>query len=155
MVIRQNRGSSYAVIVLPGQCSYTSPGTKSSRWRPKGRSGVVIAPDPRSATRRSTSRSGPFRAIPCGKGTVGNLAAMPTADLSAAADAVELAARVVEQGTQALADGGGPDVDQALGYDLAHPAAAVETARAMLDYGPKGDPEAANRMAERRGGETR
>src|SRR3546814_3713706 len=70
----QNRWSSYSVIVLPGQCLYTSPGTKSSRWRPKGRSCVVIAPDPRSATRRSTSRSGPFRAIPCRKGTVGNLA---------------------------------------------------------------------------------
>src|SRR3546814_9687657 len=51
----QNRWSSYSVIVLPGQCLYTSPGTKSSRWRPKGRSCVVIAPDPRSATVRSTS----------------------------------------------------------------------------------------------------
>src|SRR3546814_17921694 len=66
---------------------------------------------------------------------------MPTADLSAAADAVELAARVVEQGTQALADGGGPAVAQALGYDLAHAAAPAENARAMLDYGTKGDHE--------------
>ena len=38
IVIMQNRWSSYSVIVLPGQCLYTSPTTKSSRWRPKGRS---------------------------------------------------------------------------------------------------------------------
>ena len=68
---------------------------------------------------------------------------MPTADLSAAADALELAAQVVSQGTKTLAAGAGPDVDQILGYDLAHAAAAVEAARAMLEYGAHGDTEAA------------
>jgi (2S)-methylsuccinyl-CoA dehydrogenase len=66
---------------------------------------------------------------------------MPTADLTAAADVVELASRVVEQGTRTLAAGGGVDVDQVLGYDLAHAAAAVETSRAMLGYGALGDVE--------------
>ena len=32
---------------------------------------------------------------------------------------------------------GGPDAHQVLAYDLAHAAAAVETARAMLDYGER------------------
>jgi (2S)-methylsuccinyl-CoA dehydrogenase len=67
---------------------------------------------------------------------------MSTANLTAAADAVELASQVVRQGTATLAAGGGPDADQVLGYDLAHAAAAVETARAMLDYGSQGDLEA-------------
>jgi (2S)-methylsuccinyl-CoA dehydrogenase len=61
-----------------------------------------------------------------------------SADLTAAAEVVALARQVVEQGTQALAAGGGVDVDQVLGYDLAHAAAAVETASAMLDYGALG-----------------
>lgn len=67
---------------------------------------------------------------------------MSTADLTAAADAVELASQVVQQGVATLAAGGGPDADQVLGYDLAHAAAGVETARAMLDYGNQGDLEA-------------
>jgi hypothetical protein len=44
MVMRQKRWSSYSVIVLPGQWRYTSPGTKSSRYRPNGRSYTVTAP---------------------------------------------------------------------------------------------------------------
>jgi (2S)-methylsuccinyl-CoA dehydrogenase len=68
---------------------------------------------------------------------------MSTADLTAAADVVELARTVVRSGSQMLAKGGGPDVDQVLGYDLAHAGAAVETAAAMLEYGAKGDLEAA------------
>ena len=68
---------------------------------------------------------------------------MVAADLTAAADVVELARTVVDAGTRALKAGGGPDVDQVLGYDLAHAAAAVETARSMLDYGALGDSEAA------------
>jgi (2S)-methylsuccinyl-CoA dehydrogenase len=68
---------------------------------------------------------------------------MSTADLTAAADVVELARTVVRTGAQTLAKGGGPDVDQLLGYDLAHAGAAVETAAAMLEYGAKGDLEAA------------
>ena len=67
---------------------------------------------------------------------------MSTADLTAAADVVELARTVVDAGAQTLAKGGGPDVDQVLAYDLAHAGAAVETAAAMLEYGAKGDLEA-------------
>ena len=68
---------------------------------------------------------------------------MTAADLTAAAAAVELARSVVHTGTRTLKAGGGPDVDQVLAYDLAHAGAAVETARAMLDYGSLGDIEAA------------
>ncbi|MFZ6005189.1 MAG: acyl-CoA dehydrogenase family protein [Actinomycetota bacterium] len=68
---------------------------------------------------------------------------MSTPDLAAAAEAVELARSVVRKGTETLAAGGGPDVDQVLGYDLAHAGAAVETASAMLDYGTHGEVEAA------------
>jgi (2S)-methylsuccinyl-CoA dehydrogenase len=67
---------------------------------------------------------------------------MAAADLTAAADVVELARAVVHQGTKTLRAGGGPDVDQVLAYDLAHAGAAVETARSMLDYGSLGDAEA-------------
>jgi (2S)-methylsuccinyl-CoA dehydrogenase len=67
---------------------------------------------------------------------------MVTADLTAAADVVELARSTVEAGTRTLKAGGGPEVDQVLAYDLAHAAAAVETARSMLDYGALGDVEA-------------
>jgi len=68
---------------------------------------------------------------------------MASADLTAAADVVELARRVVRQGTTTLKTGGGPDADQVLAYDLAHAGAAVETARSMLDYGALGEVEAA------------
>ena len=68
---------------------------------------------------------------------------MATADLTAAGAVVELARQVVQQGAKTLHAGGGPDVDQVLGYDLAHASAAVETASAMLEYGGKGDLEAA------------
>jgi (2S)-methylsuccinyl-CoA dehydrogenase len=68
---------------------------------------------------------------------------MTTPDLEAAADAVELARGVVRSGTQALAAAGPIDDNQVLAYDLAHAAAAVETARSMLDYGAKGGTEAA------------
>jgi (2S)-methylsuccinyl-CoA dehydrogenase len=68
---------------------------------------------------------------------------MSTPDLTAAADVVELARSVVRAGTRTLAGVGGPDVNQVLGYDLAHAGAAVETASAMLDYGSLGDVEAA------------
>src|SRR5688572_26916675 len=67
---------------------------------------------------------------------------MSTADLTAAAEVVELARRVVDAGTRTFKAGGGPDEDQVLGYDLAHAAAAVETARSMLDYGAHGELEA-------------
>lgn len=69
--------------------------------------------------------------------------AQPRADLTTAASVVEIASGVVERGTGRLASGGGPDVHQVLAYDLAHAAAAVETARSLIDYGAKGDAEAA------------
>jgi (2S)-methylsuccinyl-CoA dehydrogenase len=68
---------------------------------------------------------------------------MTTPDLEAAAEAVELARGVVRSATGALAAAGSIDDNQVLAYDLAHAAAAVETARSMLDYGAKGDVEAA------------
>ena len=64
-------------------------------------------------------------------------------DLAAAADVIEIASGVVGIGVRHLAANGGPEVHQVLAYDLAHSAAQVETARAMLDYGAKGDLEAA------------
>ena len=66
----------------------------------------------------------------------------PTPDLTRAAEATELARRVVEQGVRTLASLGGPDDQQVLAYDLAHSAAAVETARSLADYGSKGNAEA-------------
>jgi len=68
---------------------------------------------------------------------------MTAADLKAATAAVDLAHTVVGQGVRHLAGTGGPDAHQVLAYDLAHSAAVVETARSMLDYGAKGDDEAA------------
>lgn len=59
-------------------------------------------------------------------------------DLNAAADAVSLAGQVVTAGTTALAGSSGTDADQTVTYDLAHAAAAVATAQAMLDYGARG-----------------
>jgi len=67
---------------------------------------------------------------------------MTTPDLQAAASVIDLAQRVVGRGVRHLAEIGGPDQHQVLAYDLAHAAAAVETARSMLDYGAKGDVEA-------------
>jgi (2S)-methylsuccinyl-CoA dehydrogenase len=64
-------------------------------------------------------------------------------DLTAAASVIELAQRVVGRGVRELAANGSVDQDQVLAYDLAHASAAVETARSMLDYGAKGELEAA------------
>src|SRR5215217_939827 len=57
IVIMQNRWSSYSVIVLPGQCLYTSPTTKSSKWRPNGRSFVVIGIETTGASGPDPKRS--------------------------------------------------------------------------------------------------
>jgi (2S)-methylsuccinyl-CoA dehydrogenase len=67
---------------------------------------------------------------------------LPTADLVAAADTIEIAGNVVGKGIRHLAAGGGPDQHQVLAYDIAHAAAQVAAARSMLDYGAKGDLEA-------------
>jgi (2S)-methylsuccinyl-CoA dehydrogenase len=64
---------------------------------------------------------------------------VPEADLSAARDAVQAARDVVDGAARTL----GTDIDsrQVVAYDIAHAAAAMELAQAMLDYGEKGDLE--------------
>jgi (2S)-methylsuccinyl-CoA dehydrogenase len=58
----------------------------------------------------------------------------PTApDLAGAADAVDLAQRLVDQAGAAVRDGGGIDANQVVAYDVAHAAAAVATGGATLD----------------------
>lgn len=70
------------------------------------------------------------------------MTASATPDLRRAAEVVALVSNVVGKGVHHLAATGGPDVHQVLAYDLAHSAAAVETARSLLDYGAKGATEA-------------
>ena len=67
--------------------------------------------------------------------------ALPAPDLAAAAKVIDLADGVVGAAAKHLAATGGPDVQQVLAYDLAHAAAQVATARALLDYGAKGEIE--------------
>jgi (2S)-methylsuccinyl-CoA dehydrogenase len=62
------------------------------------------------------------------------------ADLSAARDAVHAAKEVVTGAARTL--GGDIDERQVVAYDIAHAAAGMELAHAMLDYGEKGDLEA-------------
>ena len=64
-------------------------------------------------------------------------------DLAAAAGLVDLADRVIAGALAALRDGGGPDANQVFAYDIAHAGSAAATARTLLDYGAKGDTEAA------------
>lgn len=63
-------------------------------------------------------------------------------DLQSAATVIGIARQMVDTATARLAAAGGPDKNQTLAYDLAHVAAAVETARSLIDYGAKGDIEA-------------
>ncbi len=70
------------------------------------------------------------------------MTAIAVPDLPAAADAIDLADRVVGKAVRHLAAAGGPDVHQVLAYDLAHAASGVATARSLLDYGAKGEVEA-------------
>jgi len=65
---------------------------------------------------------------------------VPEADLSAARDAADAARDVVDGAARAL--GGDIDARQVVAYDIAHAAAAIELAQAMLDYGDEGDLEA-------------
>jgi (2S)-methylsuccinyl-CoA dehydrogenase len=69
-------------------------------------------------------------------------AEVSTADLIAAGETIGLAEDVVGKAVHHLAASGGPDRHQVLAYDLAHAAAQVAAAKAMLDYGAKGDLEA-------------
>jgi (2S)-methylsuccinyl-CoA dehydrogenase len=80
--------------------------------------------------------------FPTGNRAVVALPAMP-ADLPAATAAVETAAAMVATAARHLAANGGVDANQAIAYDLAHATSAIESARAMLDYGARGDVEAA------------
>ncbi|HUJ65746.1 MAG TPA: acyl-CoA dehydrogenase family protein [Acidimicrobiales bacterium] len=72
---------------------------------------------------------------------------MPVAppDLSAATEAVSMTRSVIDRAAAHLAAQGRDAIDrnQAVAYDLAHSAAAVETARAALAYGAHGPVEAA------------
>jgi (2S)-methylsuccinyl-CoA dehydrogenase len=70
------------------------------------------------------------------------MTAIAAPDLPAAADAIDLADRLVGRAVRQLAASGGPDVHQVLAYDIAHAASGVATARSLLDYGAKGDVEA-------------
>ena len=65
---------------------------------------------------------------------------MTAPDLNAAAAAVELAAGVCISAATTLA-GRSLDDHQQVAYDLAHAASAVESSRALLDYGGKGELE--------------
>ena len=67
-----------------------------------------------------------------------------TPDLDAAAHAVGIASSVVGAGASRLAENGPGAIDdnQAVAYDVAHAAAAVETAKAAIDYGRLGPVEA-------------
>jgi (2S)-methylsuccinyl-CoA dehydrogenase len=67
---------------------------------------------------------------------------MTAPDLDAASAAVEATRQVVQAGLVHIAETGSVDDDQVVAYDLAHAAAAVETARTLLGYGAHGDTEA-------------
>ena len=62
--------------------------------------------------------------------------------LAGAAEAVELAQRLVDEACGAVRAHGGIDANQVVAYDVAHAAAAVATARAALEYGGHGETEA-------------
>ena len=66
----------------------------------------------------------------------------PAPDLAGAADAVDLAQRLVDPACESVRDRGGIDDNQVVAYDVAHAAAAVATARATLEYGALGEVEA-------------
>ena len=64
-----------------------------------------------------------------------------TPDLQTAATVISTASGMVDTAIASLVAKGGPDSNQTLAYDIAHVAAAVETARSLLDYGAKGTVE--------------
>jgi (2S)-methylsuccinyl-CoA dehydrogenase len=67
---------------------------------------------------------------------------MVAPDLNAAAAAVKLAKAVTDGAARHLAGLGDLDAHQVIAYETAHASAAVENARAIVDYGAKGDVEA-------------
>ena len=68
----------------------------------------------------------------------------PAPDLESAAAAVEVARSLVERGASHLASLGAASLDdhQAVAYDVAHSAAAAETATSAIEYGRRGPVEA-------------
>ena len=70
------------------------------------------------------------------------LVGISESDLLAVSDAIDLAASVVDSGICTLTANGGPDANQVLAYDVAHAAAQIAAARALLDYGSRGTIEA-------------
>jgi (2S)-methylsuccinyl-CoA dehydrogenase len=68
-------------------------------------------------------------------------------DLAAATAAVEHARRTIERAARHLASSGGVDANQTAAYDLAHAAAGVEIAKAVLGYGNHGGTEARHACA--------
>ena len=64
-------------------------------------------------------------------------------DLTTAATIVESTSQLLRRATKHLAETGGPERQQVLAYDLAHASSALETARSLIDYGAKGEVEAA------------
>ncbi|MEZ5379979.1 MAG: acyl-CoA dehydrogenase family protein [Acidimicrobiales bacterium] len=67
---------------------------------------------------------------------------MTTPDLQDAANAITVASDVITTAVRTLAETSSIDADQVLAYDIAHATAAIQTAKAMLDYGAKGEIEA-------------
>ncbi|MCB0976876.1 MAG: acyl-CoA/acyl-ACP dehydrogenase [Acidimicrobiales bacterium] len=66
---------------------------------------------------------------------------MTAPDLASAASVIEQASAVVDAAAARIAASGSIDDHQVLAYELAHAAAAVATAKGLLDYGAKGDIE--------------
>ncbi len=66
---------------------------------------------------------------------------MTAVDLAAAASVVDLAHEVVQRAVAQLSTAPDPEAQQAVLYDVAHAAAALEIGRSLLDYGAKGDLE--------------
>ena len=88
--------------------------------------------------------TGVTRVVGCAVGTAASLAfrAMSSSpDIQTAASVIATARSMVDTAVRTLVAAGGPDANQTLAYDLAHVAAAVETASSLLDYGNKGQLE--------------
>ena len=71
------------------------------------------------------------------------MSAPDTAALAGAAEAVDLAQHLVDSACASIRGRGGIDANQVVAYDVAHAAAAVATARSTLQYGERGEVEAA------------
>ncbi len=67
---------------------------------------------------------------------------MTSPDLQGAADALDLADTALAKAIARLTELGGPDQQQVFAYELAHAGAGIATAKAMLEYGARGDIEA-------------